>query len=198
MYIVGFNGPPQSGKDTLANFVADLLQETHGGKSLIVVTHTNTPLRRIAYPMVGYNYPTKDMEYESFKKTTFEPYGRTGRELLIDVSEVFLKVAYGEDILGRILLADLNQIKNTNAIVLVPDCGFQHEVNVWVKALGVANTALVQVHRRGCDFKNDSRGWTRHPDESRMHFVYNNHGLVHLKKQAEHLVKEIARFGWQI
>src|SRR5690349_22105779 len=53
-------------------------------------------------------FPYTTLFRSTFKKTPFEQFGgATGRQLMIDVSEKFLKPVYGKEIMARLLLDEL-------------------------------------------------------------------------------------------
>ena len=155
MYILGFNGPPNSGKDTCADSIVPFIEQ-----------HTNLPIKResfslplrhIAYAMAGKTYSIDT--YEDFKVTNFSQFDRIGRDLMIDVSEDFLKPTYGDDIMSRLLI---QRNIGFHGILIVSDCGFQPEIDYMSNLLGAERVLLAQVHRPGCTFEGDSRNWVTH------------------------------------
>lgn len=164
MYVIGFNGPPQCGKDTLARFFREYVEERHPILSVMEVS-LSTPLRKIAYAMAGWEYPSAHMPYELFKTLPFPELHRTGRELMIDVSERFLKPVYGQDVMAKLLRASVPD--GFDGLLLIKDSGFQCEVGPIIEWVGAANLLVCQVLRDGYDsFENDSREW-----------VWNNHNV---------------------
>ena len=156
MYILGFNGPPRCGKDSMAMMVVDHM-EVQGCDIPVKVDYLSLPLRQIAYQMVGYTGDLFGESYESFKVQQFGAFdARSGRELMIDVSERFLKPTYGIDIMARMLL---QRNADFHGLLLVPDSGFMCEVQPLIDAVGENHFYVVRVHREGTDFNNDSREW---------------------------------------
>jgi len=156
MYILGFNGPPQCGKDSLAAMVVEHM-EIQGCDIPIKVDYLSLPLRQIAYQMVGYTGDLFGDDYESFKVMQFGQFeARTGRELMIDVSERFLKPTYGIDVMAKMLL---QRNHNFDGLLLVPDSGFMCEVQPLIDAVGQNHLYIVRVHRGDLNFNNDSREW---------------------------------------
>lgn len=193
MYVILFNGPPQSGKDTLAQMLADHLYHVSGAR--VVQDSLSMPLRKIAYQMVGESYGvTASPPYEEFKNMYFEEFQRTGRQLMIDVSEKFLKTNYGESVMARMLCT--SHIDG-DGILLIRDSGFQLEIDPIVKAFGPENVYLVQVHRHGCDFSNDSREWVTL--DGRMCMIHNNGDFLSLETSARRLhLRMVNQLGWKI
>ena len=181
MYIVAFNGPPQCGKDTLAKMLAEILDE----KTVLPVKieQLSYPLRRIAYQMVGWNYADSVVPYEEFKKMHFEEFNCSGRQLMIDVSEHFLKPRYGRVVMTNMLL---NRNLGFDGIMILSDCGFQLESERLATEVGKDHLLVAQVLREGCSFTGDSREWVRNyggPDE----FIENNGTLEDLHTEARRI-----------
>jgi len=159
MYVVGFNGPPRCGKDTMAQMLADWLDE-HTNLPVRQVS-LSMPLRRIAYAMVGFTGKIDGPDYEAFKVLKYEAFGwATGRQIMIDVSEKFLKPAYGLEVMARMLLADNRDMGN--GIILIRDSGFQVEIDPIAREVGADNLFIERVIRPGCIFNDDSREWVTH------------------------------------
>ncbi len=81
----------------------------------------------------------------------------TVRELLIAISEEFLKPRYGQDFFGRIAVREAGQ--STNNLLLYSDCGFAPEVEHVVRAVGPSNCLLFRMYRDGCNYDKDSRSY---------------------------------------
>lgn len=197
MYIVGFNGPPYSGKDTLARMLAEHI-DSLGFTVPVIEVSLSSPLRRLAYTMVGRIYVPET--YDEFKTETFPQFGGvTGRQLMIDVSERFLKLCYGKEIMAQMLLRELQELPPYpfDGLVLVRDSGFQCEVDPLIAAVGAENLYIARVVRNHCSFKGDSREWVYH--EGREGVWHNNGSLALLRTKAaklyEHLVNHM---GWKL
>lgn len=195
MYIVGFNGPPYSGKDTLARMLAEHMDSRKVVVSVVEVS-LSTPLRRIAYQMIGQNYLPNHigcLDYGKFKETHYPQFGCSGRQLMIDVSEKYLKLCYGQSIMANLLLADF---RDFHGVLLVRDSGFQCEVDPLVDAVGADNLYIARVTRPGSTFVGDSREWVYHKHEGR---ISNGGSLDLLRTKAaklyEHLVNQM---GWKL
>lgn len=193
MYIVGFNGPPRSGKDTMARMLAEHM-DSQGVTLPIKEVSLSMPLRRIAYAMVGCEgRPLDGKFYEDFKTTHFSAFGRTGRELMIDISEKFLKPSYGQAIMANLLIQELGSFPG---VVLVRDTGFQVEVDELVRFVGPDNFCVAAVGRAGCDFRGDSRELVAH----RHRGVFHNDGtLDDLRAEAGRLYGRLVnQMGWKL
>lgn len=195
MFFVGFNGPPQSGKDTMARMLADKM-DSAGVTLPVREVSLSTPLRRIAYQMVGWTYSEseeRDGGYEAFKTKWFAQFDRTGRELMIDVSERFLKPVYGQQVMADLLLCELSGF---TGVALIRDCGFQVEAAHLSRLLGFRKLYVARVKRDGCDFSNDSREWVEHPFSADYP---NNGSLDDLRTEAGRLYGRLVnQMGWKL
>lgn len=197
MKIVGFNGPPGSGKDTLAAMLYAHVGSQGVPYSLIEEESLSLPLREIAYKIVGYKGDLDGPEYAAFKVKTFPIgfAGTTGRQLMIDTSERFLKPCYGQTVMAD-MLASRHPYPQDH-VLLVRDCGFQCEVQPLIDWVGESNFYLVNVMRPDTDFSNDSREWVNHPN-SRMQMQVNNAGsLDDLRVEAGRIYGRLVnQLGW--
>lgn len=196
MYIVAFNGPPRSGKDTLAEMLAEKL-DAEGVTLPVKFESLSLPLRDIAYAMVGLNYAAAPETYEDFKQARFEQFGGvTGRQLMIDVSEKFIKPTYGIDSFPKMLL---ERNWGFPGILLVRDSGFQLEVETMTQAVGLQNIRIVQVHRPGTTFEGDSREWVFPELGREFHRVNNNGTLEDLRVEAGRVYSRLVNnLGWKL
>lgn len=155
MFIIAFNGPPRSGKDTLAQFVLEALQvEGHSGW----IRSLSMPMRRRAFATLGLDYT--DDYYEAIKDEIIPLLGVTLRQFMIDDSQQFMKPIYGQAIWSKILMAEFNEkALAAPGILLIPDLGFLAEAGHLSDAVGPNNFYLVRTAREGCDFSRDSRNY---------------------------------------
>jgi hypothetical protein len=191
MYIVGFNGPPRSGKDTMSSMLVEHM-ESQGVTVPVIEVSLSTPLRKIAYAMTGCVSISLDgPNYEAFKMTHWEAFGKDGRQIMIDISEKFLKPVYGQGIMGHLLMG---RLKNFTGVVLIRDTGFAIEKDVLSNYVGNDNLYVARVVRSGCDFTNDSREWVEHCHSA----IYRNNGtLDDLRTEAGRLYGRLVnQMGW--
>lgn len=173
------NGPAGCGKDTLGELLMIQAVRTGHGAMLAKLAQ---PLREIGFALVpGFN----DKSYGKFKQHTHAPFGITGRQIMIDASEKFLKQVYGPDIMSQLLLAH-NAHVHHSVVHIVTDSGFQSEIDYFQRE--GHDVVLANIHRPGYDFTGDSREWVRSPHSHRESFhVDNSGGLDYLEVQARHL-----------
>lgn len=193
MFVVCFNGPPGSGKDTAAEMLAQILDS----KTDLPVRQESLslPLRKIAYAMVDAPYQAET--YDRFKRTKFPQFGhRTGRQLMIDVSESFLKPLYSRQVMVEMLTERNREI---TGILLIRDSGFQHEVSRLMLEYGHANVYVVRMLRAGCDFTNDSREWVKHRDIGCAMDLDNNGSLDDLRTEVTRIYGRLVnQMGWKL
>lgn len=152
--IILLNGPPGSGKDMAATFIRKDL-----GADKCTNFRMKTPLWNIFQAMFALtdmqlhnmvNTPQKDMEQEML-------HGRTPREVLIDISENFLKPRFGNEFLGELLARRINYSPCQWATV--SDSGFTEEARPLLSKFSRQNVFCIQLSRDGTSFVNDSRSY---------------------------------------
>lgn len=195
MYVVCFNGPPGAGKDLAAEMLVQHLDD----KTNIPVRQESLsfPLRTIAYAMTEYSGMRSGFDYDTFKQTLFPQFGgRTGRELMIDVSESFLKPRYSRQIMVEMLI-ERNRFIENNGLLLIRDSGFQHEASALFAEYGTRNVYVVRMNREGCDFSNDSREWVNHHDSGCSTDIHNNGTLDDLRTEVVRVYGRLVnQMGW--
>lgn len=195
MYIVCFNGPPECGKDTLAQMLADHMD----ARITLPVRQDSLSLmlRKVAYTLTGYEGKHLDGDdYVDFKKKEFRLGDKmvTGRQIMIDVSERFLKPCYGKEIMADLMLL---RYQNYPGVLLVRDSGFQLEVDPLIRFVGRANLYVVTIHRQGKSFAHDSREYVFHPDSMRQMGVANDGTLDDLRTEAGRIYGRLVnQMGW--
>lgn len=191
MHIVAFNGPPRSGKDTLSRMLAEHLDEKI--TMPVMEVSLSTPLRVIAYSMTGWGGDTDGENYEQFKTIHFGEFGKDGRQIMIDISERFLKPTYGLDIMSKMLLGSH---EGFDGVMLIRDSGFQNEVDYLSRAVGSENLYVVNVRRAGCDYSNDSREDVHHLFNSQ---IDNDSSLDDLQTEAVRIYGRLVnQMGWKL
>lgn len=145
--VVLFNGPPRSGKDTYANELTKYIpnaQMFHLAGVLKNVTHNAYGLFDVPY---DYFEENKDLPNDIFL-------GKTPRECYIHMSENYLKPLHGTDFFIK---KAVDMIRNSNNnFWLIPDCGFDEEVEYLSKCEDLVCIYVI-LEREGKNFNNDSR-----------------------------------------
>lgn len=155
------NAPPQTGKDTIANYFT--------GKMIIEnTTCFKYPMLEIAATVLGISFPqflklytdNKD-NYKDSPASNLQ--GATIRQLLIHTSENFIKPFFGPRYFGEKIADKIEFSGRKDESWIIPDGGFQDEVDALVDRFG-DRVVVIQLSREGHEtFAGDSRGWVDGP-----------------------------------
>lgn len=159
--VVGFNGPPKSGKDTIAKLLQ--LRLSSEASRFILIDHLARPMREMAMALLGLKGWDQYTDYKDVpnplltRKQDESIKLETMRELMIAISEEFIKPRYGRDFWARAMWPSHKAYHDyPNFILLVPDIGFKEEV---LFLMNQADYRQVNLYREDCDFSNDSRDY---------------------------------------
>lgn len=159
--IVYFNGPPQVGKTFGAEAMRSFVQIN---ATWMRPRHLDAaePLKKAAHALYSvFNnwdyYDTKDgAPLKGLACGDF--LGLSPREAYIALSEEYLKVKHGDEVLGHILRKRIVR-ENTSQFFVVSNCSFVPELRPVIDLFGQRNVMVIEVHAAGKDFKDDSRGY---------------------------------------
>lgn len=206
MKIIGFSGPPHSGKDSIADALTCLMNDRMGWPYPAVKRSLAAPMRRVGMTLLGWD-PLDDAAYVRLKeepqilfKREFKNNGiivetehDNLRQFMICFSEAFIKLHYGQDFWGRLLYSEAVALGLEDAIIVIPDLGFHSEIQFFENTIGADNFVTVQLMRKGYDFSKDSRDYVSSKQLIEFHNDYTIEGA------ASYLLGEIkVRFGWQL
>ena len=173
------NAPPGAGKDTLAGDddwcrrIGDMLladyQIDKGGPFSCDVEHMSFKsgmfdiLSSVLH--VGLDFDDANEFYDRYYNRCLkeQPWDKIGgmspRQLMIFLSENFIKVVFGKDVFGKFSarLASSCNCGVGGEVCVFSDGGFAEEVNEVAKAVGAENVYVLQWEAEGCSFDNDSR-----------------------------------------
>lgn len=151
--IVLLNGPAGSGKDTIAQkMIAFGYEQCEFKESLF----------EIAYKVSGVCPFVWHSRYEDrvLKETPWEALGGlTQRELLIKISEEWVKPVFGEDHFGKLAEISAGGLIEKGYDVVFSDSGFQEESGALIDSFGTRNVILIRLIRDGYTFDGDSRSY---------------------------------------
>lgn len=154
MYVVGLNGPPRSGKDSVANRLNQMFDHklTPSWSRAMIM-----PCRLVAFAMMGKKYDP--VVYESLKDQKIDAFkGLTLREFMISYSEEWLKPRFGIDVYARALMGEFMPTQlHMNGILFISDQGFQEEADAIEEIVGSDRYLTVQLERDSYEWGNDSR-----------------------------------------
>lgn len=178
--VVVLNGPPNSGKDTLADQLCcqyredGYLAERRAFKDGLIELAAKLML-------VDEGWFRKVCD-DRDQKERAQPQlgGLSPRQALIFVSEDVVKPKLGDNYFGRFMAQNLTE----GAIHFVSDGGFLRELVPVMDLVGRDNLLVVHLHREGCTFEGDSRDYVP-LTEIRWGGVHDNKGSV--KQSAERL-----------
>ncbi len=167
-WIIMFNAPPGSGKDTAADYLALRCNQARH-------LRLKEPLFRHVCAHYGISRQQFDLLY--LERTTKEAptpllQGLSPRETLNHVSENVCKKQYGRDCFARALADEINL--DQDRLILVSDCGFREELEPMTRAVGRDRVVVVHIHRDNCTFEGDSRNWVTTGGLCREFRVDNN------------------------
>jgi len=148
MRIFLLNGPPRSGKDTIAR-------------------NMEVPNLKFAGPLKDAVHKAFDLDVPAdfFERRKDIPcpefYGKTPRQVYIAFSESFVKPLFGPDYFGKVMVGEMLPYKK-HPFVVISDVGFAPEVARLIERF--ADCVLVRVHRKNTSFANDSRQYLKVAD----------------------------------
>lgn len=187
MYIIGMNGPPHSGKDSVANALAAIIEDAGGQQPLRMAL--SQPMRETVFSLAGLFYD--DPTYERTKDEPQEIFhGRTIRQEMIELSERHVKPRLGQDFWAR--RADVSIKQWDDSCAIISDFGFEAEARFFNARYDAMNVLVVQLYREGCDWSKDSRGYV---GEEYQFLHISNNGTI---QEAAEKVYDfcIVELGW--
>lgn len=148
------NGPSRSGKDTIGG----LLKEMWPDK--VYLTKFSILLKELTYQSYGLDVPHD--HFEDRKDEPCEEFGGlTVRGAIINYWTTVFLPKHGPGAIGAELGESLLQMTLPEWVVIT-DSGFAAEARSLGNVLAPERTVVAEIHRPGCDFRNDSRShwWT--------------------------------------
>lgn len=167
------NGPPGSGKSTLAEMICSENPST-ARESFA------EPIREMIYsvffpseildrsvdlragPVKGASL-MKLAKLVNLEEVTVLGDTITVRQTMIDFSEIYMKKLFGNEIFGRLLFNRCVEQTAFYQHFVIDDSGFVEEASYVISRVGTSACHLIRLHRRGCSFSGDSRGYIHLP-----------------------------------
>lgn len=176
MHVFLLNGPPKSGKNTIADHLDVVTSNIY---SMSFAAH----LKDLACDMLGCGM--SHLEQHKDDQVTYPGFS-SYRELLIKLSEEFCKPMFGRDYFGHILghkISHYNKIYGAENFV-ISDSGFIEELDALRTHIRVPDVQyhIVQLYRPGTTFSGDSRDYITSP-HAKMYVVVNDGSPVQLIQQ---------------
>lgn len=153
MKIVILNGPRGSGKDTAARLISKNYGDVYQEKM-------TRPLDNACAAFLG-------MKYDDWMKVRNDPelknkpnaqmFGVSPVKMLIDMSEEFAKETFGDEILGKILVENINKangLSTANKFV-ISDGRFPEEIIPLLEEFGENSVMILQLQRDGHEWQID-------------------------------------------
>ncbi len=161
--IILLNGPPSSGKDTAAKHIRKLL--TNDGER-VALDRMSLPIKRAFAATMGLPIDEDGcvQPWESQKEIPIPDFGISYRQWQIDFSEDFLK-PYNATIFPVLLARRIERrfSRGIANLMVIPDAGFQIEIETLYSIFPPADILLIRCHRPGFTFQGDSRHYVRAP-----------------------------------
>lgn len=156
--VVILNGPPGCGKDTISREWLCLREQ-----GVSKFGHAfKEPMFRIAAETLGMGFHEFLSEYENrdWKERQRPEWGNQSvRDLMIRISETYIKPFFGEDYFGKLAKQNIDMCggfeENTN-VHIFSDGGFDSEIKLLEEYYDVQ---VIHIFREGCDFSGDSRSY---------------------------------------
>jgi hypothetical protein len=165
------NGPPNSGKDT----IADVIEKVYGFRHrrfkdrLYEIASLRSGCAGIRkYIRLCNDREKKDVPYDGF---TGEFKGMSPRESLIFTSEKIIKPSKGSDYFGQCLADNID-----SELTVVSDGGFIEEIEPLVER--GYDVYIAQLTREGCSFDGDSRSYV-YPLGCKFNWFLNDDDVCH-------------------
>lgn len=167
------NAPPFCGKDSLGNWCV-----SHGQEGYVK--------EKMAYPLKKANQELFSMSDEEFQLFDNDPawknkpqerfYGKSWRDVNIDLSEKYIKKNFDIEFFGRSLVSRIKNNKSSFKNFVISDSGFREEAIPLVKEFGNDNVFLIRLYRPNHDFAGDSRSYWDHKSLGIQEFELHNDG----------------------
>lgn len=164
--IVLLNGGINSGKDTGAQFLCEIIDNSPAFKNYKPYKiKFSTPLKNATHVIFGME-GVDENHFEEVKDIPNKKFNGLSPRAAYIIVDKALKLLFGNDYLGKIMasrMQDLVDKNNTKNIFFVSDCGFDNEVVSLMHKFSAENILIIRLFKKGCTFKGDSRSYVEVP-----------------------------------
>jgi len=130
---------------------------------------------------------------EEYKDTPVpDLFNHTPRDILIDMSERWLKEKFGKDVFGLLAIGNLSSVTSLQATI-IDDCGFYDEALPIVRRFRPENCFLIRLHREDAEW--DSRSYIELAGHGvTEHDIYNKYDKHMFEVQVNGAVKAFLNY----
>ena len=147
--IILLNGPPGCGKDTIAKIIKKYIGS--------IDYKLSKPLKdafKGLFQIEGTIYHIL-VESDAKDSPLYHDNPITPREVLIALSEEFIKPMFGDAFFGDIAVQAMHQLASKHKTI--SDCGFNAEVTPIAEAFGYDKVKAILIERPGCEWDSRER-----------------------------------------
>lgn len=147
------NGPPNCGKDTLADLLVNYGFHKHEMKARLYLDTAN--LFKVDLTLLKNRATSRHFKDEPWEELVLNDRTMTPRQALIHTSEDVIKPTHGDSYFGE--AAAQKCISSISSLAVFSDGGFEAEIE---PLLGqYRNVIIFRLHRSDCSFEGDSRSY---------------------------------------
>lgn len=179
-YAIVFNGPPNSGKDTAAQLVLAAAHPSHHLEFKTKLLEITACLFNVSLDELLSLYNNRDTkEVETCRLEGYSPRGAVKF-----VAETVMKPNFGSH-----YFAYSAALKMVYGLNVFSDGGFISEIeSVYDECDG--QMMIVQIHRPGCDFQNDTRSYIDQYKDALVVKLHNDSDMSILRSRVINLINQ--------
>lgn len=176
--IICLNGPPSSGKDTIANILS------------LEYNALNVKIAQPLRDMVKLVFNVSEDDIDKVKNLPINP-GESDyriRDFMIDISEIIIKPKIDRHYFINTLCHKIDKQYAGEKLIIISDLGFPFEIKMINKAFSQTHDVqLWNIFRDGYDFTKDSRNYVSFSGTTQK--IKNNGTKKELKKLVEKILR---------
>lgn len=195
LYLI--NGPPRSGKDTVASMLTgDLFRGRHLKLAAELKERTHAAYRLFRHDGQPFDHDAYEETKDQRREVAF--LGLTPREAYIAFHERYLKPVHGPDILGRLLIEREQRLCGRHKLLpwapdasacAVSDAGDAAQCVPLIEAWGRENVTLIHLTRPGCEW-TDNRVRFELLDVETVELNNNGSSWLSLRDEIQNVIPE--------